>query len=136
MNRPIPRGIISSKEGCFIGTGLTTASIIAYTYFAPYTWIISSSIWVLYLCVYMPMKQQSPLNTLFGAFVGALPPFIGSYAWTGTFFLPETLLLSLYIFSWQFPHFYGILYANKEDYNRAGFKMISNEDPTGQKAFG
>jgi heme O synthase-like polyprenyltransferase len=26
------------------------------------------------------------------------------------------------------------LYANKEDYKKAGFKMISNEDPTGKKA--
>ncbi len=47
----------------------------------------------------------------------------------------ETILLSLYIFSWQFPHFYGILYENKEDYKKAGFSMISNSDPTGQRAF-
>ena len=47
----------------------------------------------------------------------------------------ETMLLAGYIFSWQFPHFYGILYENKDDYKRAGFKMLSNEDPTGQQAF-
>jgi heme O synthase-like polyprenyltransferase len=45
------------------------------------------------------------------------------------------MLLAAYIFSWQFPHFYGILYENKDDYRRAGFKMISNEDPKGQKAY-
>jgi heme O synthase-like polyprenyltransferase len=38
----------------------------------------------------------------------------------------------LYIFSWQFPHFYGILYENKDDYKKAGFVMISDEDPTGR----
>ena len=47
----------------------------------------------------------------------------------------ETILLAAYIFSWQFPHFYGILYENKEDYKKAGFSMISNEDPTGKRAF-
>jgi hypothetical protein len=26
------------------------------------------------------------------------------------------------------------LYNNKEDYKKSGFKMISNEDPTGRKA--
>lgn len=48
---------------------------------------------------------------------------------------PETMLLAGYIFSWQFPHFYGILYENKDDYQKAGFKMLSNEDPKGQKAY-
>jgi heme O synthase-like polyprenyltransferase len=42
-------------------------------------------------------------------------------------------LLSAYIFSWQFPHFYGILYEHKDDYKNAGFVMTSNEDPTGEK---
>ena len=46
----------------------------------------------------------------------------------------ETALLAGYIFSWQFPHFYGILYENKDDYKRAGFKMLSNEDPEGRDA--
>jgi heme O synthase-like polyprenyltransferase len=49
--------------------------------------------------------------------------------------IPETLLLAGYIFSWQFPHFYGILYENKDDYKKAGFKMLSNEDPQGKQAF-
>ena len=49
-------------------------------------------------------------------------------------FSPEAALLSAYIFSWQFPHFYGILYANKQDYSNANFVMISNEDPEGKVA--
>ena len=44
-----------------------------------------------------------------------------------------TILLASYVFSWQFPHFYGILYENKDDYQKAGFVMISDEDPTGEK---
>ena len=47
----------------------------------------------------------------------------------------ETLLLASYIFSWQFPHFFGILYENKDDYKNAGFKMLSNEDPKGRRAY-
>lgn len=134
-NRPIPKGNISSKHGCFIGTGLTCASLVAYTNFAPYTWVISNTVWFSYLCIYLPMKQKSSLNTLYGAIVGALPPFIGTMAQTGALMNLETALLATYIFSWQFPHFYGILYDNKEDYKKAGFKMISNEDPKGQRAY-
>jgi protoheme IX farnesyltransferase len=79
-NRPIPKGNISSKYGCFIGTGLTCASFAAYSTFAPYTWVISNGIWFSYLCVYLPMKQKSSANTFIGAIVGALPPFIGTMA--------------------------------------------------------
>ena len=46
---------------------------------------------------------------------------------------PATLLLASYIFTWQFPHFYGILYENKDDYRKAGFVMTSDSDPTGDK---
>jgi protoheme IX farnesyltransferase len=132
--RPIPRESISSKSGCFIGTGLTVASFIAYSQFAPFTWVISNAVWFSYLCIYIPMKRTSSWNTFVGAIVGSLPPLIGTMAQTGSVFSPETALLAGYIFSWQFPHFYGILYENKDDYYRAGFKMLSNDDPKGHSA--
>ena len=34
--------------------------------------------------------------------------------------------------SWQFPHFYGILYEHKDDYKKVGFVMTSSRDPTGE----
>jgi protoheme IX farnesyltransferase len=133
-NRPVPRGAIGPQASCFIGTGLSVASFMAYSTFAPYTWLISNAIWFSYLCVYIPMKQSSPWNTFVGAIVGSLPPLIGTMAQTGGLMSVETALLAGYIFSWQFPHFYGILYENKDDYKRAGFKMLSNEDPHGERA--
>lgn len=81
------------------------------------------------------MKQQSKWNTFVGAIVGSLPPLIGTMAQTGGIGGLETWLLAGYIFSWQFPHFYGILYENKDDYKRAGFQMLSNEDPLGKSAY-
>ena len=61
-----------------------------------------------------------------------MPPFIGTFAHCGTIFDPATFLLASYIFTWQFPHFYGILYEHKDDYKKAGFVMTSNDDPTGE----
>jgi len=74
------QGRIDSKQACFIGTGLTVSSLAAYHAFEPFTWIVSSTVWFSYLMVYLPMKQRSEYNTLVGAIVGALPPFIGTYA--------------------------------------------------------
>ena len=117
-----------------LGTGLTISSIVAYHAFTPLTWVISSTVWLSYITCYIPMKRISDQNTLVGAIVGALPPFIGTFAQTGALFDPATLLLSAYIFSWQFPHFFGILYEHKEDYKKAGFVMTSNTDPHAVKA--
>ena len=111
-NRPMAQGRISSKYACFIGTGLTVSSLLAYNNFMPFTWVISHSVWISYLMIYLPMKQKSEYNTLVGAVVGAMPPFIGTFAHTGSILDPATFLLASYIFTWQFPHFYGILYEH------------------------
>lgn len=132
-NRPMAQHRISAKHACFLGTSLTVSSLVAYHAFMPFTWVVSNAVWFSYLCCYLPLKQKSELNTLVGAVVGALPPFIGTFAQTGTLMDPATFLLASYIFTWQFPHFYGILYEHKEDYKRAGFVMTSNSDPTGRK---
>jgi len=63
-----------------IGTGLFVSSVAAYHMFHPFTWVVSSSVWFGYLCVYIPMKRTSEWNTLAGAIVGAIPPFIGTFA--------------------------------------------------------
>lgn len=131
-NRPLASGKISPTQGYMISGGLAAHSLFFYLHLHnPLTFAVASGIWVSYSLMYTPMKQLTPHNTFFGAIVGALPPFIGTFAAIGTLFTPETILLSTYIFSWQWPHFYGILYENKADYKRAGFEMLANTDPTG-----
>ena len=116
INRPMASKRISSKHACFLGTGLMLSSIATYHMFAPFTWVISNAIWFSYLTVYLPMKQRSEHNTLIGALIGAMPPFLGTFAQTSNLFDPATWLLAGYIFTWQYPHFYGILYDHKDDY--------------------
>jgi len=99
-NRPMAQGRISSKHACFLGGALTISSMAAYHAFEPFTWVVSSTVWGSYLLIYLPMKQRSEHNTFVGAIVGALPPFIGTYAQTGMLMDPATLMLAGYIFSW------------------------------------
>jgi protoheme IX farnesyltransferase len=99
-NRPMVLKKFTNMQGCMIGTGLTVASFAAYQMFVPYTFIISSTVWFSYLAIYLPMNRRSSNNTLVGAVVGALPPFIGTFAQTGMLFDLPTMLLASYIFSW------------------------------------
>ena len=62
---------------------------------------------------------------------GALPPLIGWSAATGSISQLGWLLFGV-LFVWQMPHFYALSWMFKDDYSRAGFKMLSGNDPDGK----
>ncbi len=77
----------------------------------------------IYVFVYTPMKQISPLSVMVGAFPGALPPLIGYTAVTNGLDFPG-LILFLVQFFWQFPHFWAIAWILHEDYQKAGYWLL------------
>ena len=83
-----------------------------------------------YVFVYTPLKSRSTLNTLVGAVPGALPPVIGWTSVTGTLDLPA-LLIFLIVFLWQVPHFLAIAWMYRDDYARAGLRMLPVVDADG-----
>jgi protoheme IX farnesyltransferase len=85
-----------------------------------------------YLFVYTPMKQRTWHATTIGAVPGAMPPVIGYAAARGELTL-EAFALFAILFLWQFPHFYSIAWLYREDYSRAGIKMLPVVDPTGER---
>jgi heme O synthase-like polyprenyltransferase len=124
--RPLPKQRISDQTAWIVSGSLWAGSILAYYSSFPHAILFSNSILFLYILGYTPLKRVSNLSMHIGAVVGALPALLGSYAATGVLMLEPSLLLAAYIFLWQYPHFYGILYQNKDDYKKAGFKFISN----------
>ena len=88
---------------------------------------------VIYIFAYTPLKRLSTFNTLIGAIPGALPPLIGWTAARGRLD-PEAWSLFTIVFLWQLPHFFAIAWMHRDDYRRAGFQMIANDDPTGARS--
>src|SRR4029453_11100261 len=82
-----------------------------------------------YLFVYTPLKRITPLCTLVGAIPGAAPPLIGWAAARGRLD-PEAWVLFAIVFLWQFPHFTPIAWMYREDYARAGYRVL----PAGESA--
>ncbi len=76
-----------------------------------------------YLLIYTPLKQHSPLCTFVGAFPGAMPGLLGWTAARGRLEL-ESLVLFAIVFLWQFPHFHAIALLYRDDYARAGIRML------------
>ena len=129
FNRPLPKEKFTNKEAFIIASSLNISSIIFYSQLPmglP-TIITSNLILLMYTQLYTPLKRVNNSSMHIGAIIGALPAFLGSIGALGYIDYPS-LLLGLYIFFWQYPHFYGILYPNKNDYQVAGYRFIASDD--------
>src|SRR5581483_6250214 len=84
-----------------------------------------------YLFIYTPLKQKSPMSTTIGAIPGAMPPLIGYAAAANLLDAPAWILYAI-LFLWQFPHFYAIAWMYREDYQRAGIRMLPVVEPDGE----
>jgi protoheme IX farnesyltransferase len=122
--RPLPAGRITSVRALGFGIilsvlGLGTLAILINWLTAGLGLLTLAA----YLFGYTPMKTRSSLSTVLGAFPGAMPPLIGWAAATGRIGIEGLILFSI-LFLWQFPHFLAIAWIYKDDYARAGIKML------------
>ena len=79
------------------------------------------------------MLFRSTANTLVGAVPGAIPPMIGWAAARGAVEAGAWSLFAI-ILLWQLPHFFAIAWMYRDDYSRAGFRMISSDDRSGERS--
>jgi protoheme IX farnesyltransferase len=133
-NRPLPSGRLQPFEVLFFGFGLALGGL---TYMAllvqqPLAVAVAAVTFVSYVFLYTPLKRLTCLNTLVGAVPGALPPVIGWTAVQGTLGL-EGFVLFLIIFVWQIPHFLAIAWIYRDDYARAGLRMLPVVDRRGTR---
>jgi protoheme IX farnesyltransferase len=134
-SRVLPAGIVEPAHALVYGILLVLGGV---TLLAARVNLLSGFIVLLtaflYVLVYTPLKRVSWLNTPIGAIPGALPPVSGWAAAAGHLD-PQAWVLFLILFAWQHPHFYAIAWMCKEDYARAGFKMLPVIDPSGRRMF-
>jgi protoheme IX farnesyltransferase len=132
QDRPLPAGRMH-PDHVMIFAFISGSCGLLYLFFVvnPLASLLSAATLGSYVWIYTPMKQTSTLNTLVGAIPGALPPVIGWAAATGTVTM-NAWILFLIMFFWQMPHFLAIAWFCKEDYEKAGLKMLPVVDPSGQ----
>ena len=130
-NRPLPAGRISPRAAFVFSTAI---SIIGTLYLALtvnfLTALLGAITLVTYIFIYTPLKRLSPVCTIIGAIPGAVPPLMGWTAATGALSLGGWLAFGI-VFLWQLPHFMAISWIYREDYDRAGFAMLSVRDSDG-----
>lgn len=131
QQRPLPAGRIHGLEALAICVILTASGMLYLSFIVnPLSGFVISLIVVSYLFVYTPLKRKTSLCTLIGAFPGALPPVVGWVAAQGTITGPACVLFSI-LFLWQLPHSLAIAYIYREDYAKAGLKLLPVVHPDG-----
>jgi heme o synthase len=83
-----------------------------------------------YVAIYTPLKRVTTLATFIGAFPGAMGPLLGWTAARGRIEWPAIALFAI-LFVWQFPHFMAIAWLYRDDYARAGIRMLPVVQPDG-----
>jgi heme o synthase len=122
--RPLPTGRVSANRALAFGVALSAAGF-AELWFGTnrLAGLLGLLTLTSYLFCYTPLKQRTWWSTTVGAIPGALPPVIGYAAAAGTL-TREAGVLAAILFLWQFPHFYAIAWMYKDDYARAGIRML------------
>jgi protoheme IX farnesyltransferase len=129
--RPMAAGRFSLAQGVLAGLAALALGAVAL---ALTTNLLTVALALLtaftYVAIYTPLKRVTALATFIGAFPGAMGPMLGWTAARGRIEWPAVALFAI-LFVWQFPHFMAIAWLYREDYARAGIRMLPVVQPDG-----
>lgn len=129
-NRPLPDGRLEPVQALAFGSACAALGVSVLSVLSnPLAGAVSAATLALYLFLYTPLKRVTAWGTVPGAVSGALPPLIGYAAASGTLGWPGWTLFAI-LFLWQFPHITALGWLYREDYERAGLKLL----PQGPRA--
>ena len=134
-DRPLAAGRYPLALGVVAGLG---ALALGGAWLLLYTNLVTVALALLtaftYVAVYTPLKRVTTLATFIGAFPGAMGPMLGWTAARGRIEWPAVALFAI-LFVWQFPHFMAIAWMYRDEYAKAGIKMLPVVQPDGWSTF-
>jgi protoheme IX farnesyltransferase len=130
--RPLVTGRMGMAQGVCLGLAMVLGGCLYLAMAANWlTAALTLATSAVYLLAYTPMKQVHPVCTFIGAFPGAMPPLLGWAAARGRLDGQAFVLFAI-VFFWQFPHFHSIAWLYRDDYERAGIRMLPVVEPDGR----
>jgi heme o synthase len=134
-NRPIPTGIITPTTALVYGASLVLIGLfLLFVKINNLAGICGLALVFIYLAIYTPAKRLTWMNTSIGALPGAIPPLIGWASTRGQIDAGGWILFAM-LFLWQHTHFFPIAWLYKDDYQKAGFRMLPVLENDGSKTF-
>lgn len=130
-DRPLPDGRLAPLDALAFGALLTGVGIV-YLALAvdALPALVTAATTITYLFAYTPLKARTSLCSVVGAVPGALPPLTGWAAARGDLGIEAGVLFAI-MFLWQIPHSLAIACLYREDYARAGMRLLPVVEPDG-----
>jgi len=133
QHRPLPAGRLRPQTVLLVGCATSLAGLIDLALAVnPLTCLIAAASLFAYLLIYTPLKRITWLNTAVGAIPGGLPPIMGWTAARGHLSAEGWALFGI-LALWQVPHFMAIAWMYRDEYAKAGFRMLPVLDPQGRR---
>ncbi len=130
--RPVPDARVTPNEALVFGMIVSVLGAVVLYMVNWLTSLLALSTLITYIFLYTPLKRISTLSTIIGAIPGALPTLIGWAAVQNSLSYQSITLFAI-LFYWQMPHFYSIGWLYRNDYSKAGFRLLTNLDKSGSR---
>ncbi|UCE60780.1 MAG: UbiA family prenyltransferase [Phycisphaerales bacterium] len=125
--RPLPGGRIDPAWALFCAVLLVLFGFFLLTSIPHSTGLLLALgalalLW--YNAVYTYLKRVTAFAVVPGALIGAIPPLIGYVSAGGKLNDPQILLVALFFFIWQIPHFWLLMMMFGGEYREAGLPTV------------
>jgi heme o synthase len=132
-HRPLPAHRISSGFALLIGVfEMLTGCLILLLSSGIAALLLGLLAMVWYNLVYTNLKRITPHAVIPGSVIGSIPPLVGWVSAGGRLFSLPALILALFFFVWQVPHFYLLAIKYGGEYTKAGLPSITERWSEGQ----
>jgi heme o synthase len=130
--RALPDGRLAPLEAVLFSAALTALGLAVLALGAGrLATLVVGATFLLYVFAYTPLKLRTAFCTLVGAVPGALPPVAGWAAARDDVGVGAWVLFGI-LFLWQLPHTLAIARLYREDYARAGVRLLPVIDAQGR----
>jgi protoheme IX farnesyltransferase len=130
--RPLVVGTVSAPEALVFGVLLCVVAEIYLAFLVnPLTAVLGLIVIIGYVLLYTPLKTRTSASTAIGAIPGAMPPLMGWTSAADQITVGAWILFAI-LFLWQFPHFLAIAWMYRDQYAKAGIKMLPVVEPAGK----
>jgi heme o synthase len=127
MSRPLASGILSPRIGLLWSLWLLVFGILILGLSGKWICLLLGIFNILwYNGFYTWLKRKTAFAVVPGAFTGAIPVFMGWSAAGGNIFDRIPLIIAVFIFLWQIPHFWLLMLKFGDEYRGAGFPVLTD----------
>ncbi len=126
-SRPLPSGTMTAGEALLFAGGTAASGLVLILAAGGVSGLLAGLFAISwYNGLYTNLKRRTAFAAVPGALVGAVPPVIGWQAAGGSLTDPGLLVLCLFFFLWQVPHFWLSAASLAGQYRSAGLPAVTS----------